>query len=152
MNTSVSSLSPVAPPEVATRGSRWRVVIAIVRVLFGLMFAIFGLNGFLNFIPPPPEPPPAEAMNFAVAMMATGYLMPLVKGTELVCGLLLLCNRFVPLALVLLAPVIVNIVLFHVFLAPATSAMAFVVLAMELFLAWSYRAAFRPLLQPRFAA
>lgn len=152
MNTPARSVPESAPPDAAPSGPRLRLVIAIVRVLFGLMFAVFGLNGFLNFIPPPPEPGPEGAMAFAGAMMATGYMMPLVKGTELVAGLLLLSNRFVPLALVLLAPVIVNIVLFHVFLAPATSAMAFVVLALELFLAWAYRAAFRPMLQPRFAA
>jgi len=150
MNTPSSTLSDVAPPAAPPANPRLRLVQAIVRTLLGLMFTVFGLNGFLNFIPPPPDPGPEEAMAFGAAMMATGYMMPLVKGTEVAAGLLLLANRFVPLALVVLAPVIVNIVAFHVFLAPASSAMAFVILAMELFLAWSYRVAFRLLLQPRF--
>jgi uncharacterized membrane protein YphA (DoxX/SURF4 family) len=153
MNSSPAALSDGAGATVVpTTGSWVRIVTAVARILLGLAFAVFGLNGFLNFIPPPRDPGPEEAMAFASAMMATGYLMPLVKGTELVAGLLLLSNRFVPLALVLLAPVIVNIVAFHVFLAPATSGMAFVILALEVFLIWSYRSAFRPLLTPRFTA
>ena len=126
-----------------------RVMPIIARVLLGLMFFVFGLNGFLNFIPPPKDPPPAGAMDFAMAMMKTGYLFKLVKGTEVLCGLLLLLNRFVPLALVLLAPVIVNIVAFHVFLAPASVAMAVVILGLELYLAWAYRAYYRPMLAAR---
>jgi hypothetical protein len=55
----------------------------VVRVLFGLMFAVFGLNGFFNFIPPPATLPPEGAMAFVVALMKTGYLMPLIKGTDL---------------------------------------------------------------------
>ncbi|HUR56416.1 MAG TPA: DoxX family membrane protein [Opitutaceae bacterium] len=121
----------------------------IARMLLGLMFFVFGLNGFLNFIPPPKDPPPGAAMDFAMAMMKTGYFFKLVKGTEVLCGLLLLANRFVPLALVLLAPVVVNIVAFHVFLAPSTAAMAIVILGIELYLAWVYRAYYRPLLAAR---
>ena len=121
------------------------------RVLLGLMFAVFGLNGFLNFIPPPTTPIPEGAMAFSMALMKTGYMMPLIKGTELVAGLLLLSNRFVPLALVLLAPVVVNIVAFHVFLAPEGTGMTLFVLAMELYLAWTYRDVYRALLTPRAA-
>ena len=76
---------------------------------------MFGLNGFLNFIPQPPmSGPPA---NFVGALAATGYLLPLLKDTEVAAGALLLSNRFVPLALLILAPVVVNIVAFHAFLA-----------------------------------
>lgn len=121
----------------------------IARVLLGLMFFVFGLNGFLNFIPPPKEGIPEGAMAFSVAMMKTGYLMQLVKGTEVVVGLLLLINRFVPLALVVLAPVIVNIVAFHVFLAPTGLVMTGVIVALHLYLAWCYRHAYRPLLTSR---
>ncbi len=123
----------------------------IARVLLGLMFFVFGLNGFLNFIPPPKEGIPEGAMAFSVAMMKTGYLMQLVKGTEVFVGLLLLLNRFVPLALTILAPVLVNIVAFHIFLAPAPSGMvmAGIIVALELYLAWSYRDVFRPMLAAR---
>jgi uncharacterized membrane protein YphA (DoxX/SURF4 family) len=121
------------------------------RLLLGLAFFVFGLNGFLNFIPAPSEPIPAGAAAFGGALAATGYMFPLVKGTEVLVGVLLLANRFVPLALALLAPVLVNIVLFHGFLAPSGSAPGLVLLALELYLAWSYRAAFRPMLAARAA-
>ena len=120
------------------------------RLLLGLSFFVFGLNGFLNFIPQPPPPPAAGA--FAGALFATGYMFPLIKGTEVLASLLLLSNRFVPLALALLAPVLVNIVLFHAFLEPAgTLALPLVLLALELYLARSYRAAYTGMLQARTA-
>nr|ASV46878.1 hypothetical protein [uncultured bacterium] len=121
----------------------------VARCLMGLMFVVFGMNGFLNFIPPPPEPLPEGAVAFSAALMKTGYMLPLIKGTEVLVGVMLLANRFVPLALALLAPVIVNIVAFHAFLAPEGMVMTFVVLALELYLAWSYRAAYRPMLAMR---
>jgi uncharacterized membrane protein YphA (DoxX/SURF4 family) len=122
----------------------------IARVLLGLMFFVFGLNGFLNFIPPPPpESMPAALAAFSEAMMKTGYLLQLVKGTEVLVGVLLLLNRFVPLALALIAPVIVNIVAVHLFLAPSGIGMAIVILGLELYLAWSYRSAFRGMLGAR---
>lgn len=121
----------------------------IARVLLGLMFLVFGLNGFLNFIPQPKDPIPEGAMAFVGAMMKTGYLFQLVKGTEVVVGALLLLNRFVPLALAFLAPVIVNIVAFHAFLAPSGAAMTVVILGLELYLAWAYRSAFRGMLAAR---
>ncbi|MDP3072980.1 MAG: DoxX family protein [Opitutaceae bacterium] len=122
----------------------------IARVLLGLVFFVFGLNGFFFFIPaPPPEQLPAGLVAFSTAMMNTGYLFQLVKGTEVLVGALLLLNRFVPLALTLLAPVIVNIVAVHALLAPSGLPMAVVILGLELYLAWSYRSAFRPMLAAR---
>ena len=122
-------------------------IVVAARVLLGLVFFVFGLNFFLHFIPMQPMPGPAGA--FAGAMFATGYLFVLVKVVEVACGLLLLAGRFVPLALTLLAPIIVNIVFFHAFLAPAGIALPLVVLALELFLAWSFRDVFRPMLAAR---
>ncbi len=119
----------------------------IVRIVMGLMFFIFGLNGFLNFIPQPKDPMPEGAVAFATALMNTGYMMKIVMGTQLLVGTLLLLNRFVPLALALLAPILVGIVTFHIFLAPAGTAPGVVALVMELYLAWSYRSAFRPMLK-----
>jgi hypothetical protein len=78
-------------------------------------------------------------------------MLPLLMGTELVVGALLLSNRFVPLALAVIAPIIVNIVAFHVALAPSGLPLAFVVLTLELLLAWSYRGAFRPMVAQRVA-
>jgi uncharacterized membrane protein YphA (DoxX/SURF4 family) len=130
-----------------------KIVTSIARILLGLAFAVTGLDGFLHFLPQPTTPPPEGAMALAVAFMKSGYMFPLIKGTELAAGLLLLSNRFVPLALVLLAPVVVNIVAFHAFLAPEGLAVAIALLGIELALAWAYRAAYRPLLAPRdFAA
>ena len=114
------------------------------RILLGLIFFVFGLNGFLGFLPQPELTGPPGA--FVGALAATGYMFPLIKGTEVVAGALLLSNRFVPLALVLLAPVIVNIALFHFVLAPESLTMVFVMLALELSLAWVHRDAFRGVL------
>lgn len=119
------------------------------RVLLGLVFFVFGLDGFLHFFPQPDAPVPEGAMAFAAALLKTGYMFPLIKGTEVLGGLLLLANRFVPLALVLLAPVIVNIVAFHTLLAPSGAPIALVILALELGLAWAYRRAYQPLLASR---
>jgi hypothetical protein len=122
----------------------------LARLVLGTGFTVFGLNGFLHFIPMPPPPPAAG--SFLGALIATGYMFPLIKGTEVVSGLLLLGNRYVPLALTLLAPILVNIVAFHAFLAPAGLALPLVLLAAELVAAWSYRAAFAPILAARVAA
>ena len=127
--------------EVNVRGSRLpRYLPTIARILLGLIFFVFGLNGFLHFLPQPTMPEGPRA--FFGALMKTGYMIPLIFATQTLVGVLLLLNRFVPLALALIAPVIVNIILFHVFLAPSGLAMALVVLVLELYLAWSYRGAF----------
>ncbi len=129
----------------ATSTSPVRVLPGIARILLGLIFFVFGLNGFLQFLPQPKEMPEA-ATSFFMAMVKTGYLIPLLFGTQTLVGALLLLNRFVPLALALIAPVILNIVLFHVAVVPSGLPLAIVVLALELYLAWSYRGAFRSML------
>ena len=127
--------------------SFWRISTAIVRVLLGLMFLVFGLNGFVNFIPAPKDMP-QEIMNVIGALMKGGY-MTVVSGAEVLVAVLLLTNRFVPLALALLAPIIVGIITYHVAMQPATIGPGIVVLLMELYLAWAYRGAFRPMLRMR---
>ena len=121
----------------------------IARILLGLPLFVFGLNAFLNFIPQPKTPLPEGAMAFAGALMATGYMMQLIGVTMLVVGALLLLNRFVPLALALFAPFVVNSVAFHFFLERTGLPMALVFAGIELYLAWTYRAAFRPMLAAR---
>jgi hypothetical protein len=116
------------------------------RIALGLAFFTFGLNGFVGFMPNPPHT--GEAGAFLGALAATGYMFPLIKGTETIAGAMLLGNRFVPLALVLLAPVLVNIVAFHAALEPATLGLPLALVALELFVAWSYRHAFRAVLAP----
>ena len=124
-----------------------RIATAIVRVLLGLMFLVFGLNGFLNFMPAPKDLPP-DVITVSNGLMKGGY-MAVVSATEIIVALLLLTNRFVPLALLLLAPIVVGIITFHIAIAPATIVPGILVLAMELYLAWAYRAAFRPLLRAK---
>jgi uncharacterized membrane protein YphA (DoxX/SURF4 family) len=121
--------------------------VTAARVVLGLVFVVFGLNGFLHFLPQPPMSGPP--LQFIGALVGTGYMFPLIKGTEVVAGALLLSGRFVPLALTLLAPVLVNIVSFHAFLAPSGIVLPLVVLALEIFLAWSYRGAYRPMLRAK---
>jgi uncharacterized membrane protein YphA (DoxX/SURF4 family) len=124
-----------------------RKIPSVARIMLGLMFTVFGANKLFHFLPQPPmSGPPAE---FFGALFATGYMLPLIAATEIVAGALLLSGRFVPLALTLLAPVIVNIVAFHLFLAPSGIGPAIVAFALEVFLTWSNRSAFRPMLRAR---
>ena len=117
------------------------------RVLMGLLFVVTGLNGFLNFMPQPPMPEAVTA--FLGALKNTGYMLPLIMGTQLMVGVLLVAGVGVPLALALIAPVIVNIVALHAFLEPSGLGLAVVVLALELYLAWAYRSAFAAMLNMR---
>src|SRR5512142_927305 len=143
-------MSTAATVTASTRKSSiTRYLPAVGRILLGLPLIVFGLNGFLNFIPPPPTPLPEKAMAFAGALMNSGYMMQLIGATHLVVGLFLIINRFVPLALAFFAPFIVNSVAFHLFLEPSGLMMASIFLALEIYLAWSYRKAFRPMLSAR---
>jgi hypothetical protein len=117
------------------------------RLALGAVFTVFGLNGFLHFIPQPP--PSGLAAVFLGGLAASGYMFPLIKATEVVVGLLLLSNRFVPLALTILAPIVVNIVAFHLFLAPTGLALPIVVTALGVYLAWTERRVFAPFFQSR---
>lgn len=114
------------------------------RLVLGLIFTVFGLNGFLNFLPMPPmDGVPAELMG---AFAKTGYFFPLLKGTEVLAGLMLLGGFQVPLALLFLAPVVVNIFLFHwVLTGPSTVGMAVVIIALMITLAVQHWASFKPL-------
>ena len=90
------------------------------RLLLGLIFFVFGLNGIFNFIPAPAVMPQA-ALDYFGALMATKFFMPLLIATEIICGALLLARVASPLALVILAPVTLNIMLTHVFLTPGAT-------------------------------
>jgi hypothetical protein len=87
-----------------------KIVSTVARYLLGIMFTVFGLNGFLNFIPPMPMPPLAG--QFFGVLVASHFMVPIFL-IQVVCGLLFLVNRYVPLALTLIAPVIFNILVFH---------------------------------------
>ena len=124
-----------------------KIPVNAARYLQGGLFLLFGLNGFFQFLPMPPVPE-AEG-RFLGALFATGYMFPLIKGTEVLSALLLLSNRYVPLALTLIAPVLVNILALHLFLAPGGLPIPLVLLATELYLAYRYRDAFAPMLRSR---
>ena len=95
-----------------------RIVEIVARHLLGIMFTVFGLNGFLNFIHQPPPPNPL-ASQFFIAISASHFSV-FFFAVQLVAGLLPLSGYFVPLALVLLAAEIFNILAFHLTIAPAT--------------------------------
>jgi putative oxidoreductase len=116
---------------------------AIVRMLLGALFVFSGANKLVPFMAMPPMPPPASSLVGALA--ATGYFFPLLGLTEVVAGALLIAGRFVPLALVLLAPIVVNIAFFHLVLAPDLVSVVMIVGA-QIYLAWVYRDAFSDVL------
>jgi putative oxidoreductase len=113
-----------------------KIASVIARYLLGLIFLVFGLNGFLHFIPMPP--PTGLAAQFGGAIFASHYWV-LIFGLQVLGGLLLLLNRFVVLALVLLGPVIVNILFFHLLMAPEGIPLAAVVVVLWLILAVRYK-------------
>src|SRR3984893_8923870 len=114
-----------------------KIAALISRILVGLVFTVFGLNGFLNFIPQPPLPP-GPAGQFLTALFASHYLY-LIAGVQLISGVLLLINRYVPLAIVLLGPMLVNILAYHVLMNTMGLAVAAVVAVLWLVLAVYHR-------------
>jgi uncharacterized membrane protein YphA (DoxX/SURF4 family) len=123
-----------------------KIALMVARLLLGFVFVVFGLNGFLHFIPMPP-PPPGLAGQFSAALAESHYLVP-VFALQLIGGALLLLGRFVPLGLTLLGPVIVNIVLFHALMEPKGLPLALIVTALWLVTAWGVRGAFAGILSP----
>jgi hypothetical protein len=124
-----------------------KVVTIIVRVVLGLAFVVFGANILVPFLPMPKEMPPPLAMDFSKALMESHY-MYVIGAVQFAGGCLLLLGRFVPLGLLLLGPVIVNILCFHIFLAPSGLPIAIVVSVLALFLLWRYRGNFAGLVKP----
>jgi len=130
-----------------------RVPIA-ARLLLGAVFVAHGLNGFVNLVPQDLIPlaaahVPERATTFVAALLATGYVFPLVNGIEILAGVLLLANLFVPVALAALAPIVINMVAFYFMLAalaPGGIVLAMGTLALEVYVTWTHREAFRPML------
>jgi uncharacterized membrane protein YphA (DoxX/SURF4 family) len=117
------------------------------RILMGLMFALFGLNGFLQFLNMGPLPG-GPAGQFLGALFQTHYSQ-VVSAIQLGCGLLLLSGQFVPLAITLLGPVIVNILLFHILMEPKGIPLALIAAILWFAAAWPYRSLYFALLQRR---
>ena len=122
-------------------------LVLVARILLGLAFLVFGLNGFFHFFAPPP-PAPGPAADFGGALAASGYMFPLMSLFEVIAAVLLIVNRAVPFALLLLAPILVNIVAFHVALDPGGLGAGLFLTVLEAFLAWAVRDAWRGLFVP----
>jgi uncharacterized membrane protein YphA (DoxX/SURF4 family) len=106
-----------------------------LRVLLGLILLVFGANKFFNFIPAPPmEGAPGEFMG---ALVESGYMFPLIALTEITAGMLLLINKWKGLALIFAAIISVNIILFHLVLAPASIGLAAVVAILNIILMYA---------------
>ncbi len=116
-----------------------KYAVLIARILLGLVFVFFGANIILHFLPM--QPMAGNAGLFMAGIGPTGY-MKVIGLVQIIGGLLLLVGRFVPLGLALLAPVVMNILLFHLFLAPSGIPVALVVVVLEGFLLFVYRASF----------
>jgi hypothetical protein len=122
-----------------------KIVAAIARSLLGLMFLVFGLNSFLHFIPPGP-PQPGNAGAFVNVLMAAHYFYG-VGAVMAIAGLLLLVNRFVALGLTLLGPVLFNILLFHLTMAPGSIWLGLFATLLWLVVFWQRRSAFSGIFQ-----
>jgi uncharacterized membrane protein YphA (DoxX/SURF4 family) len=123
----------------------------VARVLLGLVFLFGSVTFFLNLIPPPADMP-ERLKTFNEGLMASGYFFNLLKTTELACGLMLVTGFFVPLALVVLAPISLNIFLVHAMLAPEGLALAVPIGVLVIYLSFfaqPYAGAIRPLFRPR---
>ncbi len=124
-----------------------KYLIHTCRILLGLAFVIFGTNIFLHFIPGSDQTPPGDAGVFAGVLMHSGY-MYVIGALQVLGGLCLLTGRLAPLGLTLLGPVLVNILLFHIFFAPEGIVVGAVLTVMALFLLWVYRYKFPAIFQP----
>lgn len=121
-------------------------VVTGLRIVLGLLLVASGVSFF--FVAPPADLP-APIKEFMTAMMNTGYFLYFVKFTEIAVGLALLANRFVPLALVILAPVSLNIIAFHLFLQPAGIVPGLIVAVINLTLGIAHIEKFKPMLQAK---
>src|SRR5882762_8997824 len=134
----------VAP--IQKENSVMRIASAIARYLTGVIFLVFGLNGFLHFIPLPP--PGGIAGQFMGALYVSHYLW-VIFGFQVIAGVLLLVNRYVPLAVAVLAPIIVNILVFHALMAPSGLPLALFVALLWIVIFVDVRPAFAALFQAR---
>jgi putative oxidoreductase len=120
-----------------------KIAMVIVRTLMGILFLFGSIVYFFNLFPVPEMT--GKVKTFNDGMAATGYMMTLIKAVELVCGVLFVSGYAVPFATILIAPVIVNIFLFHLFLDPSTLAVAIFLVFANIFVAYYYRNNYKPL-------
>ena len=121
-----------------------KIASTIARYLLAFVFIVFGLNGFLHFIPQPP--PPSEMADQYFTVMFASHYLAFVFGLQLIAGVLFLFRRTVPLALTIAGPIIVNILLFHALMDPGGIVPGLVVTALWFVIFWQFRAAFSGIL------
>lgn len=124
-----------------------RIVVTVLRSLMGLLFLFASITYFGKFITPPPLEGAMKTFN--EGLEASGYLLPLAKSVELICGLAFVTGRFVPLAAILIAPVIVNIVLIQAFLDPVQLPTGIFLVIANAMVAWRHREVYAPLFKAR---
>lgn len=124
-----------------------KIAVIVVRIVLGLLFLVSVIGFVFNLMPQPKLE--QNAMLFITGMMASGYLLPVVKGIEFLCAVAFLTGRFVPLATIVIFPITVNILLFHGVLAPESMVVPVILLLGNLFLAYAYRAKFTAVLSAR---
>lgn len=126
-----------------------KIAVLIARILLGLVFLVFGLNAFFHFIPM--QPMPGDAGVFATFLYTHGWF--LFHGIlYVIAGALLLVGRYVPVALVILGPILVNILMFHITLNPGGIGMGLICSLLELFLIYAYWPAFRGIFTEKMGA
>lgn len=126
-----------------------KIAAIVARYLLGVIFLVFALNGFLHFLPMPL--PAGPAGEFMVVMFSTHY-MTFVYAVQLIAAILFLANRYVPLALTIIAPVILNILVFHILMQPAGLPPGVLCAVLWIILAMSVRSAFSGILLPKTAS
>lgn len=141
-----TQLAGTPPLSAVSHNVAMKIAAVIARYLMGLVFTVAGLNGFLQFLPAPPMPGPAG--QFIATLIASHYVVP-VFLLQIICGILFLANRYVPLALTLIAPVIVNILLFHITMNPSGILPGLIVTVCWIFVFYTVRTAFAGILQSR---
>lgn len=119
-----------------------KIVAVIARILLGLMFFVFGLNGFFNFMH---APLPLGLAGTFLSTLVTSHFVYYVSAIQVIAGVLLIANQFVPLALALLAPVLYNILVFHITMQPSGLPLGLVTTVLWLILVWRLRDYFAPL-------
>ena len=129
-----------------------KIAMIVVRTLMGLLFVVSSVTYLLMIMGtlPMPDMPGGALKTFNEGLAASGYFFTLLKITEFVCGLMLLTGRFVPLAMVILSPIIINIFLTHLFLAPEGIGPGAFLVVGNIFLAYYHWDAFKPLLTAKY--
>ena len=140
---SQSTAGVLTQPSITySKSKAFTIAAHIARVLLGLIFLVFGLNGFLHFIPMPS--PTGAAADFSMGLFKGQYFFPLMAFIQVVSGVLLLSGTLVPLALLLLSPIVVNIFFFHLALDPSGLGMAIFIVAAIILLAVYYWPVYKP--------